>query len=64
MNENNIRLGEIRLEDSFYEAKISEPNPLYQSKSRRKKGMEQNDGQRESEDLFPIQGDREKYREG
>jgi hypothetical protein len=64
MNEHNVKKGQIRLEEAFNEAKISEPIPFHSSKSRNKKSVEDHDSQPESSDMLPVQGDRTEYREG
>lgn len=64
MDENNVKKGEIRLEDSFYEAKIHEPIPPGCIRYHRYAEVEQNDSNSKTENLLPIQRTGEEYREG
>ena len=64
MDEHTVKIGQIRLEEAFHEAKISEPISFHSSSPRHKKGLEQNDSERPREDLLFIPRDREEYREG
>lgn len=64
MNEHNVRKGQIRLEEAFDEAKISEPISPNCVRYKRYPEMEQNDGQPKSSDLLPVSGTGTEYREG
>lgn len=64
MNENNVKLGQIRTEDRVDEAKISEPIPPYCVRHKRNPKMENSDAEPESSHMLPVSRDREEYREG
>jgi hypothetical protein len=57
-------IGQIRLEDSFYEAKILQPIPPNCVRYKRYPEMEKNDKLAKSEDLLPVQGVGTEFREG
>ena len=64
MDENNVMIGQIRLEDSFYEAKILEPIPHNCVRYKRYPEMEKNDIQPKGEDLLPVPRTGTEFREG
>ena len=64
MVEDNVKYGEIRLEDTFHEAKILEPIPFGCTRMYRYPDVEKHDHNPEGENLLPIQGVRTHYRQG
>jgi len=64
MNTDNIRRREIRLEDSFHEAKISEPAPNVCVGRKCNAKMGKNDDQTTSEDDLARERTATQYREG
>lgn len=64
MDEHNVKLGQIRLEEAFHEAKISEPVAPNCVRYKRYPEMEKNDKLAKSEDLLPVQGVGTEFREG
>lgn len=63
MQKENVKLGEIRLEDSFDEAKIHEPLPLRTFRRERSPSMENHDHFSKSESVCPLSESRTVYRE-
>lgn len=64
MNQNNVRLGEIRTEDRIDEAKIHEPNAFHFSKPCHKIAVVDYESSGQGDDMLPIQKAGTNYREG
>ncbi len=64
MLEDNVKYGEIRLEDTFHEAKIIEPIPPNCIRMYRYPDVEKHDHDTEGKNLLPIQGAGTHYRQG
>ncbi len=64
MNEPNVQLGQIRLEDSFYEAKIHEPAEPNVFRCKCNAKVEQNDEKPTIENVLPVARNATKFRQG
>lgn len=64
MDKNNVKLGEIRLEENFYEAKIYEPLTFFESVLDNKEAVEKFVHEPESPASCNVSPVRKMYREG